>query len=170
MFRHIERIFALLFAASVCATPNSASSANLINNGGFEKPLWQFQSGAGTVQAAPGTPGCGDATHSGSYAAFVNSLGTNPARYGSVSQDIPTVPGQNYKVTFWAAGNCGVSGQLSASFAGTSVDLSSLGRSTPYEKFTFSATATSSVSTFAFVGTNLTGTYFLDDVSIRPAP
>jgi len=161
----------MMLTVSVLIATSAASGANLINNGGFEKPLWVFQSGAGIVQAAPGVPGCGNATHSGSYAAFVNSQGSNPPGYGSVSQTVPTVPGQRYQVTFWAAGNCVANGNLTASFAGTSIDLSKLGANTPYTKFTFTATATSSTSTFAFYNTFVSsGTYFLDDVSIVAKP
>jgi len=160
-----------LLTVSVFIATSTASSATLIRNGGFEQPLWVFQSGAGIVQASPGVPGCENATHSGSYAAFVNSLGSDPPGYGSVSQTVPTVPGQLYEVTFWAAGNCVANGDLTASFAGTSIDLSTLGPNTPYTKFQFTATATSSTSTFAFYNTFVSnGTYFLDDVSIVPKP
>jgi len=168
MLTYIQRAFATF---CVCAIPLTVSGANLIANGGFEQPVWLFQSGAGTVQATPRAPGCGNGTYSGKFAAFVNSNGTTPPGYGSVSQSIPTVPGMKYKVQFWAAGNCVANGPLTASFAGTSIDLSHLGPNTPYTKFTFVATAASDISTFSFSDTFISsGTYFLDDVTITPVP
>jgi hypothetical protein len=42
-----------LLTVSVFVATSTASSASLISNGGFEQPLWVFQSGAGIVHLHP---------------------------------------------------------------------------------------------------------------------
>lgn len=111
-----------------------------------------------------------DTSHTGVASAYVNAFISGAS--GSISQSIPTVAGSSYLVDFWLAGNCCAAGNILVSFGDT------LGFSYAYNmysafaftKYSFTATATSALTVFSLTGTNLNGTFFLDDVDISDHP
>jgi hypothetical protein len=173
MFRSqgaLERTVVICVLAIALFVPLNAAAQNLIQDPGFEEggADWTFVNGAGVVEAPPGNPLCGNASHTGDWAAFVNRLGQD-GPYGSVTQTVPTTVGQSYRVSFWVAGNCAGGGSLTVSFGNNQISWSDYGADVPYTEYGFLAKATSNSTTFSFSGQNLTGTYFLDDVTVVAA-
>jgi hypothetical protein len=158
----------LMAAAALAVTGLSTTAAhagvNLVTDPGFES------GGAGWTFVGNAGPDNHDPTHSGLWTSYVNAGGlpSTPPDSGSISQTISTVSGDVYSVDFWIASNGFVSsaGTVTASFAGD-VGFSQTGFAAPYTEISFDATAVSTSSTFLFAGTNVvSGTYFLDDVTI----
>ncbi len=148
--------------------PSMAQGApNLVTNPGFESGTvgWTFAGCAGVVTGGGSDP------HTGSWAAYVNFEGAPcgapppaPADSGFIMQSIATTPGDLYAVSFWLDTLSGF-GDLSASF-GADVGYSATSPDIPYTNITFDAVATSSSSLFQFAGINVSGTKWIDDVSV----
>lgn len=156
---------ALFVCAAIASPPGFA--ANLVVNGGFESGAtgWSFNSSIG------GTGGCGGADdvgltgtpHTGAFSAYKNcfSAGT-----GTISQDIATDPGRQYRVDVWVAANGFQHGFVAVSFGG----VEGIADSTPgvqaYTLRSFLVTATQSTSQLLVSGSVVGGTYFFDDFSV----
>lgn len=156
--------------------PLSAFAANLLGDPGFEQvgaedyfsrgvdgptPVtldgWTFLNSSGVTTWDP--------AHAGRASAYVN--GVNGTTYsGSVSRTVGTQPGHVYLVSFWLSSNCCASGNLAVSFAGSQMTWTNLPANTPFTQYLFTATANDVNSVFQFSGSNLGGTYFLDDVAV----
>ena len=86
---------------------------------------------------------------------------------GTISQSVPTVPGNQYEVSGWLADNNVESGTVTVSFGSTTgVSVSGGKTSTTYAQFSFIAVATDVATDFVFGGTVTSGTFFIDDISI----
>jgi hypothetical protein len=92
-----------------------------------------------------------------------------------LSQNIPTISGTTYDLTFWLATpggtGAGSPSEATASWNGTQVfDLSDVNSGMPYQQFTISGlSATSSSTSLQFSFFVNEGYWFLDDVSVTPA-
>jgi Pro-kumamolisin, activation domain len=103
--------------------------------------------------------------HSGIYGAF---LGENTA-LGSLSQSLPTIPGQHYLLSFWFDNpGVGTPNEFSVSWNGTTLfDQSNLGEfAWTNMHYTVSAAGTNTVLQFGF--RNDQNAFGLDDVSVQP--
>ena len=162
--------------------------ANLVTNGGFE--TGDYTSWTTTVTGDPWLDVCGSparpctafgglystVAHSGQYAG-VNGLLVE----GGISQDLSTVAGQTYEVSFWLA-NCADIAALGgcpdnnfrATWDGAEVfslvDAPSFG----WTRYAFTVQATDASTTFALLGTNNSAFFLFDDVDVhattRPNP
>jgi predicted ribosomally synthesized peptide with SipW-like signal peptide len=171
-----------------CVSSCISDSENLIENGGFETPAlssggyytysddtetsWFVESGAGLEiqNNAAGAP------HTGSQLAELAS--DSPS---TISQTIETIPGDEYRLTFYysprpnvPAGDNKIAFQLaviapgSTIFTDTVMATSTGGSETAWEKYeyNFIAVDTTTNITFSAEGTNISYGGYLDDISI----
>jgi len=126
-----------------------------------------------------------DVSHSGNYYA---EFGDTENCYESISQSIPTTPGQSYVISFWVAtdsdtneppdDNAGAINAATFSDAdfqaywngGLLLDYAPVSEdATPYAQYTYTESATSSSTTLLFQGYDAPGFILLDDVSVTGA-
>ncbi|TLX75579.1 T9SS type A sorting domain-containing protein [Labilibacter sediminis] len=157
----------LLFLTVALFMGASANAQELIVNGGLEDGVVTPFYGSPTISTTE--------PHSGTYRI---NLGND---YRTMSQDVVTVIGQEYTVSFWyRMANEGVDATdhgyaYMKDAAGQRIgDALSLGLETVYTNFTYNFVATSTSSTFyiyknkrAAAGTN--NAMWFDDISIVPA-
>jgi hypothetical protein len=166
MFELSQKVLAMCAALAAGGLISSTAYAgpNLVTDPSFEGGGigWTFAGCAGVTTGAP---------HTGTMAAYVNFTGAPcgapppaPADSGFISQSITTISGDLYAVSFWLDTLAGF-GDLSASFGGD-VGYSATSPDIPYTNITFDAVATSSSSLFQFSGINVSGTNWIDDVSV----
>jgi VCBS repeat-containing protein len=153
-------------AAQAGSVTEDASTLNpeLITNGGFENysngkaDNW---SGTNEILLSP--------THSGNGAEYSNGFAVR-----TVSQDITTVSGQAYTLTFYLrdAAALQMNGTTPATFnvsatGGSTVSEVLINDST-YHQYTYQFTASSTTTTVTFsMGTFYSGSLLLDDVSLK---
>ncbi len=187
----------LLFATAVCLGP-AASAANLIKDGGFEKPPTSGnfivyntgqKIGPWTVVGAAGTVGTVNTnfTQNGysfpakTGKAWIDLTGLSQTATG-VAQKVKTVPGTGYVLTFWVGNVVNPGGIFGSTttvnvYNGQTLLLSATnskgtGSTTQvWQKFTVSFTATASATTLSFInGDPADDTNCgLDAVSLAPA-
>jgi hypothetical protein len=154
-----------------------ANPGNLVLNGGFETgnyaPQWTLAPGGPfdhvcQAGAPDGAAIC--VVHSGQYAM---SFGLDGAT-DSLSQNIPTVAGKSYVLSFFLA-NANPLDQNVTTFQvfwdGVSVySLPSPQPTFPYRQVTLNVTATTASTPLTFVAQQDPSQWFLDDVSLTPPP
>ncbi len=180
----------LLFAVS---QPAVARAQELVANGGFEDNTGGGGRPAGNpilVQPIPlavpslftGWLANGLSTSIGNSAYLLppNSGGFDAAfgqvgATGSLFQDLVTIPGQQYTLSFFLALDSGGNGGSGLNFTATWDGVPVYSRvddgSTVilnYVQYTFKVTASSGTTRLEFIGQNDPAFYFLDDVSVRP--
>jgi hypothetical protein len=146
--------------ASVKVT--QAQSGNLIVNGGFEAGDF---SGWTTVAApdssyfgvSPGNP------HSGTYGAF---FGSYFFERDEIYQDVPTVPGHTYHISYWVANDGGGLTEIRSSWGGAVLEDLFPDNTFPYQQHSFDVVATSTSTEFRIGGYQLPALWYLDDVSV----
>jgi hypothetical protein len=154
----------ILLIIAVLASAALTARANLVANPGFE-------TGDFTGWTQTGDNSFTDVqtfdVHSGTYAAEFGPTSSD----GGITQNITTVAGQGYDVSFWLD-NRDTSGgsHMSASFAGVTLLTSPNGSpGFPYTFYSFTniiATSNSSALSFSFF--NPPSWWDLDDVSVTP--
>jgi len=141
--------------------------ANLVTNPGFESGAtgWVFSDGNPENNRDVGTcPSSCTIPHTGSWAGFKNLFDGGS---GTISQSIATSIGTEYRVELWLADNNVETGTVTASFGGTlGVSVTGADTSTTHSMYSFTHTATSTLTDFVFGGVVTSGTFFIDDVSI----
>jgi hypothetical protein len=155
-----------------------ANPGNLVLNGGFETgnyaPQWTLAPGGPFDSVCQAGATIGAATcvvHSGQYAM---SFGLNGGT-DSLSQNIPTVAGKSYVLSFFLA-NANPLDQNVTTFQvfwdGVSVySLPSPQPTFPYRQVILNVTATTASTPLVFVAQQDPSQWFLDDVSLtRPPP
>jgi len=199
-------IVSIILRATVLLTVSCAiACANLITDGGFELPVvgpgglnsgtanfvagqvidgvWSvFGSSTGNVSVYPNTEtGPGGVTYTveeGSQALDLTGTLDNGASIG-VQQQIPTVAGTLYNLTFYlgdinnpgypGSGAATVAVQLNGSLFQTASNDGASGLSVNFEQFTYLFTATSSATTVGFLNQSAArvGINAIDNVSVN---
>src|SRR5262249_11659686 len=171
-------------ALSAASPALEGTSTNLVVNGSFEEPPIS----PGTIQYFSSLPGWqlafGSSIELQNRAAGLPFDGNQLVELDSfdntgIFQDLPTVPGQSYTVTFHYSARPGVpassggmefwwDGQLIAPIALDGTSLSE----TDWHAYTFNLTATSTTTRLQFnaTGTGDTVGAYLDGVSVRVTP
>jgi photosystem II stability/assembly factor-like uncharacterized protein len=143
---------------------------SLVQNGGFERgdfSFWTLNGSGGNYNFVDnGTGGSGITPHSGTYAAAIGQVGLPLA---TVSQNLPTFPGQLYWVSFWLDSPDGATpNEFSATWGGITifdqVDMPAIG----WTNLQFLVTATSANTVLQFGGRDDATWLGLDDVSAVP--
>lgn len=156
----------LAVALLMLATSMFASTAQVMN-GGFETgdfTDWtQFGdtsfNGVCSVSTCPG----GYAPYVGNYAAFFGPVGDT----GGIYQDITTVPGQQYTISFYLAlPEGGTPNFFSVQFGTGSLSLTDFPGTFDYGLFQFTDIATSTTTRLTFTFRDDPAYWFLDDVNV----
>jgi choice-of-anchor C domain-containing protein len=168
-------VFALV---AVCA----AADASIVVNGGFEQP----PIGGGYQPVSAGDPfitgwtvtsGQVDLVHVGFGAFFANSgsqgidMAGSPGP-GSIAQDLPTIPGEPYLLSFYTSSNGGPhAGAVTLAWDGDAVDTISTTAYGTWVRHDYMLVASDASTTLEFIG-NIPGSFgaMLDDVSVTLVP
>ena len=156
----ISALAACLLIASV-----SPSLANLVTDPGFESCTTFGQSPLPGWSATATFAFCDMNPHTGSWNA---SLDTPIGLSVTLSQSIPTTPGDSYDFSFWLSGDLPPSPNAFTASFGTDQVLNLVNpASFPYTFENFTAAASGTTTTIAFTGfTNGAGGWNVDDVSV----
>ena len=152
-------ILLLLGTLSQCAL----AGQNLVQNGDFETGDLTFWN-----VSDPNTVFTDVNSHSGNYAAW---MGTYPGT-GSMSQDLATIIGQQYQVSFFVANDylqdpfLSSPSSLVVSFGGTVLYTQNPVPYADYTAETALVTATQSTTTLTFTEQQQRGYLLLDDISV----
>ncbi len=156
------RLYAVVLALLILS---GISQADIVVNGGFETGNF---TGWTLVDASGFTSIDGTLPHSGSFAA---NLGASPDD-GTLTQILPTTPGQSYILLYWLQNEGGVPNDFSASWDGTVIPASVIVNNDPgfeYRPFAFfNLPATSSSTSLEFTFEQTPAFWHLDDVEVVP--
>jgi hypothetical protein len=136
----------------------------VVANGGFETgdlSGWSLSGNTGFTGVGNGDP------HSGTFALDAGPMGSD----GFLTQNVPTIPGQQYVFSYWLENGGAPSGNdFSASFDGGVVQA--LVNSSPfgYTQFSYLVTATTASTQIEFAFRNDPDFWHLDDVSVVQDP
>jgi hypothetical protein len=145
-------------------TAASAGMPNLVNNPDFETGDFSGWTQAGNTEfdvVDNSDP------HGGSYAATLGPVGF----LGSLSQSLPTTPGQTYTLSFWLAHpyDDSTPNEFRVSIDGNTLsDGTNLGNF-DYTQYSFNYTATNTQTTLRFDYQEDPAYFYLDDVSFQAA-
>lgn len=151
--------------------PSPFSDQNLVQNGDFETGDFTGFSVSGSNTRVDSGAGIG-----GSYAASFGDINPN---IGILSQDLLTTVGQQYFLTFFAQtpefgitspGDTGQPNVLLVTFGGRPVSAFSVPDADGFTQYSYTVTATSSISTLAFYLSNNPDYTQLDNISVTPVP
>jgi hypothetical protein len=136
------------------------SGTELVNNGGFETGNF-----SGWTQA--GHPGFTFVTrnlpHSGNFAADLGPVGSD----GSLAQNLSTVAGAQYTISWWLASDGGAPSDFSVYWDGHLLASETNIPAQPYVQSSYTVTASSNVTTIQFFFRDDPAFLHLDDVSVQ---
>jgi hypothetical protein len=162
-----SKLFSLVFCAALAGFSTSASAVNLVANGGFETGDFASWTHFGGVDSQDGV--CNNACpHSGTFGASFGTLFSD----SGITQDIVTVPGAHYTVSFWFRNRTlgeGISNDFLISFGGATLTSGTNVSPFLYTLFSFDAVANSTSSTLSFSFRNEPSFFNLDDVTVEAA-
>ena len=156
-------IVLLAFAASA-----TVDAQNLVLNGSFENGSFSGWSVSGDssligvcdVSSCPG----GFAPEAGNFAAYFGSVGDT----ATISQEIPTTPGQLYALKFYLADpEGGTPNYFSVTFGTTTLTLNDFGAAFGWQEFDFYSPANSNQTLLSFTFRHDPAYWFLDDVAVN---
>ncbi len=151
----------LLFLAFV-----SAAQANSVTNGSFETgdfTGWTLAGNSGFTGVDQGTIGFGPGAKTGSFAAYFGPVGS----LGFLSQDVPTLAGATYNLTFFLANDGQIPNEFRVSWNGTVLlDAASLPASGYVQEAFPALLATAAFTPLQFGFRNDPGYFYLDDVYV----
>lgn len=157
----MRRVVALL--AALLIVP-AVAHANLIVNGGFETGTFAnwTQSGNTSFSAVDGF-----LPHSGNFAAYFGPTNT----LGFIEQNIATVAGQTYRLTYWLTNESGTPpNEFRALWDGTTIASLTNAAGFGYTQFTFLLTAVDSSTTVKFGFMHNPSYWDIDDISVVAVP
>jgi hypothetical protein len=97
----MKRSLGIMAVVALCLSMGSVANANLVVNGGFETgdfAIWTFVISSPDFSVTSAPP-----PHSGMYAAYFNVPGfPAPTEEAYFHQEIPTIPGVTYHLSYWA--------------------------------------------------------------------
>jgi hypothetical protein len=146
--------------ASVTVTQRQ--SGNLIVNPGFETGNFSGWS----INAAPDSSYfgvIGSNPHSGHYGAY---FGSYYFERDDIYQNVPTIPGHTYRISYWVANDGGGDTEIRSSWGGTVLEDRFPNNTFPYQQHTFTRVATSTSTEFRIGGYQIPAIWYLDDVSV----
>ncbi|HUI85102.1 MAG TPA: DUF642 domain-containing protein [Candidatus Binatia bacterium] len=159
--------FARITLAIAVLAIGTLASAQLVQNGGFETgdfTDWTVSGdtsfiGVCSVSTCPGN----FAPFEGTYAGFFGPVGDT----ASISQEIPTTPGQQYSLSFYLANpQGGTPNFFSVQFGDAVFSITNFGVAFGWQQFTLSDLASSNETLLSFTFRNDPSYWFLDDVSV----
>src|SRR5215472_4062727 len=148
-------------AALSCVTP---AFADFVSNGGFETGDFTDWTQFGNT-GFTGVQGdfAGVPPHSGNFQAFFGSVDST----GGIFQDLTTVAGQTYNLTFWLYNFGGAPSSFSMSWNGAVISSMVNPPAFGYTEFSFSGLLATGTSTqLAFTFQQNPSYFLLDDVSV----
>ena len=121
--------------ADVCTV-----AGNLVVNCGFETGTFSGWTNSGNT----GFTGVdGGSAHSGSFGAFFGPVGS----LGFITQNLVTMPGATYNLSFWLRNDGGTPNQFTASWNGVVLQTITNGAAMAYTQFTFNGLLATGAST-----------------------
>jgi hypothetical protein len=147
---------------SIC----DAVPGNLVTNCGFEANNSGAPTGWSMVAGFSGAGSGAGSANSGNNFFFGGNVGGD----GTLTQTIPTVAGQTYKVSFYFEPDGGAPSDFSASFNGVQLYSVTNPAASGYQFLTFTATATGSSTQLEFSFRDDPGYLLLDDVVVTAVP
>ena len=139
---------------------NAASAAELVINGGFETGSFSGWTQIGDTTFNGVASEIGNAS---TFGAFFGPVGTT----GGITQNLSTLAGQMYTLSFAYLADGGTPSSISATFGGSNVfALTNPPANTTYQTFSTNVTATSALTPISFSFRNDPGFIYLDTVSV----
>ena len=139
----------------------TAIPGNLVTNCGFETGSFSGWTQIGDTSFTGVNPA---SANSGNFGAFLGPTGT----YGGITQNITTVAGQNYGLTFYLRHDGGSPNAWRVSWNGTVIFSATEAPGFPYTVMGFNVTATGTTSALTFEFLQVPAYYYLDDVIVVP--
>ena len=133
-----------------------------VPNGGFETGDLSFWTQSGNTSSTG--VDAGDA-HSGNYGAYFGAVGS----LGFISQDLTTVPGQSYVLSFWALNGGATNTEMYVYCNGTQLDMVN-GPTFGWSNFQFTVTANYPTTFLEFGFRNDPNYFYLDDITFTALP
>jgi hypothetical protein len=170
--KNMKFIKSSIVAMAIACGAIGSANANLVSNGGFESGTYCTSgngvlagwSGDGAFQNDAACVGAAWVAHSGSMSAAFGFVGT----LGSISQDLATVVGQSYHLTYFMASDNWTPNQFVVSVDGVELfNQSNIGGGFEYVQYDFDFVATDSATTLTFSGRDDPAWLRLDDVSVE---
>lgn len=163
------RVLLAIAVLALCTTGLAyADNNNLVTNGGFETgdfTGWSVTgdttfAGVCDVTTCPG----GFAPYEGNYAGYFGAVGDTV----SISQLIPTTPGDTYSLSFYLANPVGgTPNYFGVTFGSSTFSFSNFGVAFSWQEFTLTTVATSNETPLQFTFRNDPGYWFLDNVNVQ---
>jgi hypothetical protein len=155
----------LLIGAAACfIMAGSAGATNIVFNPTFNG-ITVFEGGSGGGWTFIND--AGSYPTSGSQGGYVNGVGNG--NFGTIQQLLSTTPGTQYDVDFFLTSNqVSPNGNFTVSLGNVVGFSASTGQLTNGGQYSFNATATQLNTLFSFSGTDISGTTWIDKVSVTP--
>jgi hypothetical protein len=163
----LTRLLRISLVLALFAFSTAAFAQNLVQNGGFETgdfSDWTLSGdttliGVCSISTCPG----GYMPYDGTYSAYFGPVGDT----ATISQMIPTTPGDTLTLSFYLANpDGGTPNYFGVSLGTTSFSLTNFGVAFNWQEFTLSTVATSDETQLSFTFRNDPAYWFLDDVSV----